>query len=254
MFRKMLALAVVLAVVSVVSAQAEPIRTLLCRENKIPELHKFEAGAVARYTETPEEFSPNMIGYDTYEVAPYVRFGAAPNLALALEVPYVSTDPELGDGETGLGDVGLEADLIAYQDIMGYPYVMPHARVDLSTGDEDKGLGTGETRTTLGIAVGTTVDEIFHWVADAMYTVHDETDNIATFAGAFIWDLSDQCSIHVEGQVTDEERLEGQEHPMLFLGGLTYKATDKLTLIGYGGGGKNTDQDVVAAVKAAYSF
>lgn len=254
MLRKTLAVAVAIALIAVVSVRAEPIRTLLCKENKTPELHKFEAGVVGSYAETPEEFNPNMMGYDTYEFAPYVRFGAARNLTLTAELPYDYIDRQIGDTESGIGDFALGVELVAYQDIMDYPYVLPHARVSFATGDEDKGLGTGQTLVTLGTAVGTTVDEIFHWVADARYTIHEEGENIASLSGAFIWDLSDQCSIHVEGRGTDEERGQGREHPMLFLGGLTYKATESLTIIGYGGGGKNTEEDVLAALKVAYSF
>jgi hypothetical protein len=183
-----------------------------------------------------------------------VRFGAARNLSVGLAVPYGFMDSEAGDSESGLGDITLNAELRAYEDVVGYPYVMPHANVALGTGDEEQGLGTGETLTTLGRAAGTTTYEIFHWVADARYTFHEEGENVASLSAAFIWDLGDAFAVHVEGRVTDEERGEGQEHPGLVVGGMSYEATENLTFMAYGGGGKNTEQDVIAAFKAAYSF
>ena len=195
-----------------------------------------------------------VAGRDEWISAAYGRYGLTEDLAAYAKVPYVQVKPDIGDSESGLGDIAAGFEFRVSQDIFDYPWVMPHAELKLDTGDEEKGLGSGTTVTTVGLAVGTTVMDVFHWVGDAAYQIHDEGENIASISGAFIWDLSDQCSVLVEGTANDLERGPGREHPKFFQGGLTYEASENLMIGFYGGSGKNTDEDVVATVKAAYSF
>lgn len=255
MFRKCLILVgVVLLVAS--ASRAEPMRTLLCKENKLPGAQKLELGMVAQYTEISEDNVLFLGGGDEYWATPYVRYGALENLALFANVPYGQIEPNLGESESGLGDVSVGFELVGYQDVLGYPWVMPHLAVSLDTGDEETGLGSGNTVVTPGVSIGTTVENIFHWVLDARYAFNNSDENggnVASIQGAFIWDLSQQFSLLVEGRGSDDNRW-GQGHPAWFQAGMTYKATENLMFGVYGGGGQNTREDTFASLKVAYTF
>ncbi len=254
MTRRLIA-AFVLSLVAVALAQAEPIRTLLTKENRMPGKFKWEAGLVGQYIEIDKDSTRFFGQGENYGVAPYGRFGLMDNLAATLAVPFAWRSPDFGDSEQGLGDVTAGLELVGYQHIFGYPWVMPHAEVSFDTGDEEKGLGAGETFPTLGIAVGTTTFDVYHWVLDGTYVLHDKTDDYGAIAGSFIWDLSDQFSLLAEIRVEDR-KLDGKDssRPIYYQGGFFWKPTDALGIGLYGAKADNTDQDTIVSTKIAYSF
>jgi hypothetical protein len=252
MFRKCLILIGAVLVASTV-ARAESMRTVLCKENKLPGLSKVEVGALGRYDAVPNHWDAGESNHDEYWATPYVRYGVLENLALFAEVPFARIDQELGGTDTGIGDVAAGFELRGYEDVLGYPWVLPHLTMSFNTGDEEKGFGTGSTVITPGVSVGTTVENIFHWVLDGRYSFNDsEGDNIASVQGAFIWDLNQQFSLLVEGRATDENTPE-REHPFLVLGGMSYQANENLMIGAYGGAGHDVS-DATAVLKVAYTF
>jgi hypothetical protein len=253
MIRRALIPVVVLLLLVVTLAQAESMRTVLTKDNKMPALHRPELGVLFDYWEINSE-KLLLDNGKNFSTAPYLRFGLLDNLAVFGQLPYQSFSPDIGDKSSGLGDVAVGFELMAFQDIFEYPWVMPHVTVSLPTGDEDKGLGAGETVVTLGAAAGTTVMEIFHWALDFRYKMQSDEDNIASIAASFVWDLSKSFSLSVEGKATDEKYKTNDKHPLFFVGGASYKATENLSFMVYGGGGEQTDQDVMAGGKVALSF
>ncbi len=233
---------------------AEPIRTLLTKENKLPAKWQVEAGLLGEYANYKDEF----ILSKAYEVAPYGRFGLFENLAVSLEVPYRNVKNRISDTEQGLGDVRLGLDFVPWQDLFSFPWIMPHVTVGLPTGDEDKGLGRGKTTGQFGVAVGTVVNEEFHFIADGRYEVisgSDSTDdNVASLAGAIVWDLSEQFSLLGEIKITNQDNDPYEGTPIYFNGGMSYKATEALALMFYAGGSQNTPEDFTGSMKIAYSF
>ena len=236
-------------------AHAEAQRALLTHENRFPEVGKAEVGALYNYSEYD-----NSNGDEQY-LAPYGRYTIIQNLTLNATVPYRWIEPEFDSSESGIGDVSVGLELLAYQDIFEYPWVIPHVDVAAETGDEDKGLGSGETVSTFGLSVGTTVYDVLHYVADISYALnggHEQPnpDNVVIFSGSIIWDVSDKFAVLVEGRITDEDTID-DETPQFIQGGMSYKFTDDFQLSWYGGSsraGGDRDADVVATVKAAYSF
>ncbi len=233
-------------------AHAEAQRALLTHENKFPEVGKAEVGALYNYSDYNDG--------DVDELAPYVRYTIIQNLTLNADLPWVWNNPEDGDHERGIGDANIGVELLAYQDIFEYPWVIPHADVTMDTGDEEEGLGSGETVTTLGISVGTTVYDVLHYVVDLSYALNGgheqpDQDNVTILSGSIIWDISDKFAVLAEGRITDEDNIE-DETPQFIQGGMAYKFTEDFQLSCYGGAaraGGDLDADVVT-VKAAYSF
>lgn len=249
MLKRSLALA---CLTSASLAIAEPQRALLTHENKFPELHQVEVGVLGNYTEYELR--------DERAIGPYARYGLLENLTLNASVPYKDIEPQNGSSESGIGDANIGLELRAWQDIFDYPFVIPHVDVDLSTGDEDKGLGSGEAVTTFGISVGTVTYDCLHWIGDVSYAVNGgheqpDPDNVFILAGSIIWDISDQFSVLFEANVTDEDT-PNDERPSFYQGGLTYDWTDNLMMGLYFGAARGSpdDADGSATVKFAYTF
>lgn len=246
------ALSVALVGLLCASVQAEPIRTALTKENNLPRLYQAELGAEAYYYDVK--------GGDASELVPYVRYTLLPDFAVFATLPYVTVNPDFGKKESGIGDATLGVEFVPYKNLFGYPWIMPHAEVIFDTGDEKKGLGTGATEYQVGVAIGTTVNRVFHWAADARYLIVDEGDNIPSIAGSVVWDLDKKFSLMAELELSREKNVMDEfgfvddRHPLVFVVGMHYKATRDLQFSLHGGATKNSDVDSVIRGKVSYSF
>jgi hypothetical protein len=237
------------------AARAEVMRPLFSKENRFPGKHRFEVGTLFKYTElTDFHESLNDTDVDETSIGPYLRFGVTDNFATFVVVPYNEVEPDVGKSESGLGDIAVGFEYLAYEDIFHYPWVIPHVQLNLDTGDEDDGLGAGETSTVLGLSVGSRAWDVCHFIIDGSYQVFEDSENIARISGAIIWDVSERFAVLAEARGTDEDLGGDKEHPAVFLGGLSFQPNEDFILILYGGGGKNTREDVIIAAKAALTF
>lgn len=227
---------------------AEPQRTALVTENQMPNKGQLELG----YHFDGRSFD-NM---DLYTHAVQARFGLLKDLTVRARVPAVSREPDIGDSEFGLGDVSLGFDLVAYQDVFTFPFIMPHVDVFFATGDDAKGLGTGDTELKAGISIGTKTHEQFWWVVDLSYWTGTLMVNDDVYDAAFsiLWELSDQFTLSVEGLVRHMEATDSDA--VLLGGGMSYKWTpDFVASFFIGKWNENdTGEDVVAKASLAYQF
>lgn len=224
-----------------------PMRTTLTRENKYPGIGGGDVSAFFEHTEISD------LEQDKFGIS--ARYGAWENVTLGASVPAVNSDFE-GDTNTGLGDVVLSLDLLAYQDIFRYPFIIPHVDVSFPTGDEDKGLGAGETVINFGISLGTRVYDSLTYIVDFSYAfngsgyfIPGDAENIYMISGSLVWDISDRLAFLVEGRVYEELDVM-VDMPMEFRGGLSYRIGRNLQITGYGGkvdGGFGDDYDTAGA-------
>ena len=245
-----LVLAISLLLLAAQGARSESQRALFTRENKFPELGKAEVGGLFQYS----EFDAS----DRETLAPYARYAIIKNVTLNAALPYHWVSPEFGDDEAGVGDAKIGAELLAYQDIFDYPWVIPHVDIGLETGDEDKGLGAGATVTTLGISVGTTVYDQLHYVGDVSYAINGGTEsedpnNAVLISGSIIWDVSEQFAVLGEGRIIDEEN-SGGDATAFWQGGMVYKFTESLTLGAYLAAWSDSENDTDVTGKLSYTF
>jgi len=237
------------------SAWADPMRPLLTLENRFPEALQVEAGTYYTYIEYGDQEEAGRLGdSDRQELRPYLRIGLAEGCAAWVEDPYRWVDPDQGKGDDGIGDVVAGLQVRVFEDVYGYPYIVPHASVQFDTGDEKKGLGEGDTVPELGVSVGTVVQDRFHFIGDASYRIYQDKENIGVFSGTLMWDVDSRLSLLAEARVTTEDVGDSSDHPAIFLGGMSYRVSDQLELAFYGGGGKNSPQDVIAGLRLSCSF
>jgi len=253
MTRKFLVVVVLVSLMAGL-AQARPRRTVYTRENRKPEVYQPEIGGTFFYQEIPEERVGVADSKDIYTTTPYARLGLAENFALYGSLPFIHISPEQGDSESGIGDMVAGFELVAWEDIFGYPYFLPYAEISLATGSESKGMGAGNSLVTLGMSIGTTTYDVLDWVIDAQYTIDRDEENIARFSGSLIWNVSDLFSILGEVRTTDKKVREDEDYPIYFLGGLTYEPNEDWFVNVYGGGASRADSDALVGVKVAYTF
>lgn len=226
------------------SSYAEPMRTVLTKENKFPRPLQAEIGSEFTYMEFEDG--------DLISAMPYLRYGLFENLAIVGGLPYLSVSPDVGKDVDGIGDAILGLEFLAYEDLFGYPWIMPHIEVSFPTGDEDKGLGTGDSEVQVGVAVGTTVNDDFHLTVDVRYLLRDEADDMPSAALSFVWDLDKKFALITEISVADDD--ERDNTPVTFLGGMHYKATRDLQFGLYGGTTDDTDAETIIHGKISYTF
>jgi len=230
-------------------ASAEPQRALFSHENNFPRWEQFEAGVEFNMAEL--EASVGMV--DVWDATPYIRYGLLDNLAARVDVPYRNVDPDFGDSESGLGDVEVELQLLAYEDIFGYPYYIPYVNVSLPTGDEDKGLGEDDVVVTPGMAYGGRIRDWIGWVIDVGYRINPDRDNQFLVSHSYLWDISEDFTLLTE--VRYEEESEGDEDSKFLLtGGFSYNWSRKLQMAVHAGSGISGETDVLGQVRFTYSF
>ncbi len=231
-------------------AWAEPQRTVLTHENKQPELGQLEVG----YQFLQREFNESNLRSHSAQA----RYGLWENLTASLDVPWVSRDEDFGTDQDGIGDVVLGFDLLAYEDVFTYPYVIPHLEIAFPTGDEDDGLGTGETAYSFGFSVGTVVYEVLHYVLDFTYAANydalaTDEDDAFLVALSMVWDISDRFALSLEGGIIDYQ--DTDDEPYILGGGMAYKWSPNFqTSFFYGGWQESPDEDSATSVRATYQF
>lgn len=266
---KALALATApLMAASAIYAQSETIRPLFVKENKMPELHAFEVdlvGSYVRYDES-QNVANLKLKRSEYTVTPEARFGVYENVTLYGRVPFRYIKSDTLGNKTGLDDITLGAELLAYEYTYKYPWVIPYAEVSFPTGKDDDmtpirktdtifGYSQGKVDGIFGVAVGTTVADIYHYILDGRYDIN--TGDNGTFSGAagFIWDLSDQFSVLGEAKVSQApENNPYSGVPVFFNGGLSYAPHERLRCTAYGGAAVNCAEEGHGGLKIAYMF
>lgn len=235
----------------VVTASAEPLRTLFTHENQLPEKGQLELGALAgtQQYETLSQFGESL----------YARYGLFGNLAAYASVPFHETLYKNGFGSntSGLGDLGIGFEVLPYEDIFKFPYIMPHLEFRLPTGDQDKGYGSGDVSILAGVTVGTKTWECVDWALDvtgAHLTTNDpllKNDTIIV-SGSIVWNLDEQFALVSEVSGSDQTYPDG--HPITFDGGMVYKPIENFMVGVYGGKTIHTGESWEGTLKLSYSF
>lgn len=257
-----------LMAVSLGYAQSESIRPLFCKENRMPELYAFEVDLLGSYAQYDE--SMNVSGLDLkrtdFTLTPGVRFGAYENLTLYSKIPIGKIRSDVDGDFTHFKDMTIGAELLAYEYTYKYPWVIPYVEVTLPTGNENDytvikktdslfGYGLGKVDAIFGIAVGTIVNDEYHYILDGRYDANADENGLFSGAACFIWDLSDQFSFLAEAKISQEPKNNVYSGvPAYFNGGLSYTPFEGLRCTAYGGTTVNTAEEGHGAFKIAYIF
>lgn len=252
-------------------SQGESVRPIFTRENRFPEKFKAEVGGYVGYAQYDEYFmsqvNPKAYADQGYynvnkeskykgtTVEPYARYGVWDNLTLYSRIPisFMKSDAK-NKNISGLNDIAIGAELLAYEYTYKYPWVIPYVEVTLPTGSDKDAMGLGKADGIFGIAVGTTTFDKYTWILDGRYDSNVNKSGRFEGAAAFIWDLDEKFSVLGEAKVAQKEDGSTKDVPVYFNAGLCYKPIEKLSVNLYGGTSVNAEEDGHGGVKAAYSF
>lgn len=243
------------AIALATGAHAEGQRTVYTHENAFPELHKAELNVDLMSIESGDRNEAFADGdRNSVVTAPKLRYTLLPELVGSVKAPVVFEDPDNGGSEVGLGNLELGLELKAFEDIFNYPYVIPHVELGLETAGSNLQTIRDENFARVGVSVGTVTKDTFTWVGDVSYQMFSESENIFIFSASLIADISKDFSVIGEIQLTDEEVGSKKDHPVNFLGGFSYDWSPAFRTCFYAGAGLDSSDDVVAMVRATYSW
>ncbi|MDR0994428.1 MAG: transporter [Verrucomicrobiota bacterium] len=252
--RKVVWMAVACSVVAG-AAWADPMRTIFTKENKFPEAMRgeIEVGGLYDDMKNPDSVDDGW----AYGLMPTVRFGLAEGFAVKLGVPFVGYDDGINK-ENGVGDILVGAELRIFQDIFDYAWIIPYVNVICPSGNEDKGLGRGETQAHFGVSIGTTVNDVLHFAADASYAVNGSNakadDDVAFGSLSLVWDLDERASLLGEIQLRDDPVDPDDDYVVRGHGGFAFRLNDMFTLAAYVGSSTEERSDYYAAGRLIFSF
>lgn len=240
-------LLVLTAVSLVVSASAEPIRTALTLENQFPRTYHGEVGIQV-------EYGDYALGNEKSSYAAELRYGLAENFAVVASVPYVDFTRFDGQSASGVGDIQAGMQLRVWEDIFRYPYVLIQGNYFMDTGDQADGTGAGESIVEAGVTVGTTVNDVWDYTAEARYRFPEDSDNYAIVAGTIGYNLSEQVLLLGEIQWTEQAGYTTSKDPILLLGGVFYQINETVSFSLHGGGETGSQRDVVVNSRLTVGF
>lgn len=229
---------------------ADSQRTNFTVENQLPRWEQFELGASYEGTEADNE---SRLSADTGRTVVFARYGILDNLAVQLDIPYVSYDFPSGLSNDGLGDIEVEFQLLTYEDIFGYPYFIPHVSFTIPTGDEDEGLGQDGTAVTFGLSYGSTINDWIDWVLDVSYAVNPDVNDQLLLANSYVWNISEDFGLVTE-VLYREAVVEGVDSSVIVTAGFTYDWTESMQLDLSVGGGLTGPDDAYGKAKISYTF
>jgi hypothetical protein len=230
------------------TAFADPQRTLFTVENRFPRWEQFEVGAEYHQIEYDVGLLPGNVSTSSV----YARYGILDNLAVRLDIPYVDIDPDFGSSESGIGDLKVGLQLRTAEEILGFPYFIPHVSFTIPTGDDEKGLGVDGSIITAGMTWGTKMYDWLSFVLDASYKVHPDEDNIFLLASSFVWDVSEQFAILPE--LRYEYDNDDDSDILIISGGLSYDWNRTIQSAVYVGSSLRGDVDSFFEARLSYSF
>src|SRR3972149_9158609 len=142
-----------------------------------------EDAGVAGQGVTQVEVSLDRLEWDNdddefvFMVAPI--YGVTERLEVSAELPYLWHKPEVGDSESGPGDMNLVLKYLLSEEDGIHPALAAKAAIKTSSGDHKKGLGTGDEDLSLVLAATKTVEKfILHAQFGYTFVGDDKDDNL----------------------------------------------------------------------------
>lgn len=230
-------------------------RTSLVFENQFPATGKYELTGGIRIGEFDENDEISRArSADLFGVDLAGRYSPIDNLTLGLEVPLRAVDGPSGADGGGFGDIGLSLAILGYEHALEAPYVIPHVKVFLPTGDEDDGLGGGELRIRPGITSGFLIYNRWHMIGQLGYEFNDAIENSIIVSIGSIYEMNNRFGFTSELSVSDAEVGESKDQSVEAQVGFYYDWNNALRMNIRGGGGETVGEDAFGEISFTYNF
>lgn len=163
-------------------------------------------------------------------------YGITQNVELSLEVPYLFHTPEGGKNHNGLGDINLVGKVLMVEERDAYPAFTVKGVVKTDSGDEGKGLGSGDRDYSLVAVASKDLGDLAWHTMLGYIVVGDNGDenirNIHLYGLAVDYGFTESSYIIAEVSGYRHPDRRSKEDPISGLFGTTYKVSDNVILDG----------------------
>lgn len=172
----------------------------------------------------------------TWSAKGVLNLGVVPRLEVRIESALLSLEPDEGRGRGGIGDsvVGLKYRLLDEADAI--PAVLGGLTLQLPTGDEDRGLGTGDVEVGLLVAASKTLGPVtLTWNGGYTFVPRDRDLEFWTLAASFEYRVTAAWS--VVGEVVSTLSTGSSGDTAVIRAGATYAVHPRVRLdaaVGFG--------------------
>ena len=163
-------------------------------------------------------------------------FGITERLELSLEIPYLMHNPEEDKDQEGIGDINIVGKFLIVNETEKYPAFTLKGVVKTSSGDEEKGLGSGDVDYSLFTVTSKTIGKsTLHAMLGYTFVGNngdDDIKNIYSYGLGLDYGLTEK--FHIVGEISGNrhpDRLSDKD-PLSGLLGITYKVSEKIILDG----------------------
>ena len=198
---------------------------------------------------------------DEYTLAATMKYGLGERWDIGIEIPYlyINREAEDADDDNGFGDYVLSSKYRFVDETDDFPALSLGFSLKTNTGDEDKGLGSGELdyaiNTILSKELGKVIGHInlgYTYVGAPEGESHDDV-----FSYGIAWEYPVNDRLNVVGELTGETNFEGDfdDNPFAGLIGLNYALSDVATVdfgIGWEISDASPDYLVVAGLTLSF--
>jgi opacity protein-like surface antigen len=161
--------------------------------------------------------------------------GLLDNLDVGLSVPFLRLDPDEGDGQSGLGDMeaGLKWRFLEAEG--NRPALALTLGVTIPVGDEEKGLGSGDSDISGALVAGFEFKQVnlhlnlgYTHVGGAR-TDEGEKEGVVLASAAVEWSVTEPLAVNAEF-LYESKGTEGEDHALAATAGLTYAFSEMVSL------------------------
>lgn len=196
---------------------------------------------------------------DEYSWSTTLKYGLGEKWDIGAEIPYQYIEVTEGDDIDGISDIVLSSKYRLFDKAEGLPALALSFSIKSKTGDEDKGLSTGELDYTINGILTKELDKIsthlnlgYTYVGKPKGENHDD---VFSYALALEYTFNDK--LNLVGELTGETNFEGDfdDNPFAALAGFNFAFTEIATFdLGVGWGISGTSSDYTITTGLALSF
>jgi hypothetical protein len=183
----------------------------------------------------------------------YVKYGIMDNWEIGFDVPYLNISPDEGDSQSGIGDMNIWTKYRFLDESKNCMGLAAGVNVKLATGDEDEGLGSGETDWMPFIMATFKPADQFVLGAKVGYDIIGEPEGVEvddSWVGTIWGGYMVKPNVGIVAELHGNTQ-EGKD-PLSLDAGITYGASENVGLTAGAGVGLNdaaADWHIFAAIK-----
>ena len=163
--------------------------------------------------------------------------GILPNLDIGLALPYTVIDPDEGGGESGIGDLEVGLKFRFLEGEGARPALALTAGATIPTGDEEKGLGSGEVDLSAALVAGFEFKPVNIYLnlgygrLNSADTDAFEKADIFSASAAVEWAVTEPFALNAEF-LYESPGADGDDAPLAMTAGAAYAFSDMIALDG----------------------